>query len=532
MFKMKYNIENTKSRTLYFFLAFTLLILGFQTPTFAQTADNPVVINGNDQNVNTQGVVSNDGYKRTIYYEVVGKDGKTYRTNAAGLDGIGRSLIDLSNMQSLSMVFELENTSSSPITVSDLYYLPGRYPTQANKSYPAQIQMAGEMIFSDPNSDIATNSTYNGKQANEVGPGKAVEYSNVEQVHFIGKAPIPPGTKLTARLPLKLINADKMKMTDGHYFSIINLVFGSAKGPNVAIDIRFTQAVKDKSGNPILSNKGQYIGTVMTEPGAKKYSAVPADIQKVLPHQDLSDYTIANDFFCAEKFFKKCTLPWTDATTDPTLYQGGFYRIKLERIRASLEGTGYTTNGLPYYTYTTREGAELTDANGNPIPRETTDSNGNTLGTLYVELFQYIKAHDTELTVGDKYTPADTLDSIHEYNVKTPTSVDLTDPRVSIDSNVDTSKPGIYKVRYTFKQNDFTVATKDVKVVVKSKEQAAKTESKDKNDNKQALKPVLKKKSSPLAETGLNSYALSMVGLAAIPGVAIILISRRSKKTM
>ena len=197
----------------------------------------------------------------------------------------------------------------------------------------------------------------------------------------------------------------------------------------------------------MLSATGQYLGTTY-DTTTKTYTTVPDYVQKAMAQQSLSDFTIDN-FGLSN---------WVDATTDPTLYTRGRYKLDLSRIRESVSGVGYSvevdkTTGklVDSYTYSApsagSSGVTVVDANGDPVAVDT-----GKIGTVYVALRPVIIPSDVDavITTGDSVDALKTrlIESIKDHDGKT---VPLTSSDVTIDtSKVDNTKPGQYPITYTY----------------------------------------------------------------------------------
>jgi uncharacterized repeat protein (TIGR02543 family) len=209
----------------------------------------------------------------------------------------------------------------------------------------------------------------------------------------------------------------------------------------------FQRQALDKAGDPMLSATGQYLGTTY-DTTTKTYTTVPDYVQKAMAQQSLSDFTIDN-FGLSN---------WVDATTDPTLYTRGRYKLDLSRIRESVSGVGYSvevdkTTGklVDSYTYSVpsagSSGVTVVDANGDPVAVDT-----GKIGTVYVALRPVIIPSDVDavITTGDSVDALKTrlIESIKDHDGKT---VPLTSSDVTIDtSKVDNTKPGQYPITYTY----------------------------------------------------------------------------------
>lgn len=146
-------------------------------------------------------------------------------------------------------------------------------------------------------------------------------------------------------------------------------------------------------------------------------------------------------------------------------YTGASYFIQLDAIKDSVRNVGYSvavnfanpSQLMDYYSYNTIPGATIIDPEtGKPVSPGEIDG----VGTLYIELRKVVDAHDSTISQGSAWKPADNA-TILDHTGK---PVDLASKDVTVTGKVNSSVPGQYQITYKYGPDN---VSKTITVTVK-----------------------------------------------------------------
>lgn len=446
---------------------------------------------------------TNFGVSRTAYFVVTGSDGTEAETNWASANGLeASSIVDKDAVSGLSLRIVVENTTAAPVALSTNEWwmptyegrssgggavatppaaLPRLSSTAATAGLSLQLRAAGATSYQTVDDFTAA------------GSGA----SDIVAVRLLGT--LAPQERVTVDIPLS-IGGGAIRSTYNPYSWLeVNEISAPRLRPlagnqKVRVRLRFAERMTDAAGGDALASTGQLVGGVRDRsndtPGSQntsRFTAVPAEIQALLPNQSVDDIDYVGN---------SDGLASLTASEDPRLFTGGFYHVRLDRVKTALAGTGWSVNNVGYNGRfdTDPNASRLADVYGygpvgvtagtaveDPSTGAPIEMGADGRGMIHIELYQYIEAHDLSLRVGDSYSVADTLDWIRTYagttladgstagldelvNGASVGSGNLA--HVEIDSDVDTSVAGVYHVTYRITFDDGESVYKTVTVTV------------------------------------------------------------------
>lgn len=496
---------------------------------------------------------------------------------------INRSIIDADNYKNLELVLEVYNGSDAEQTVSGSLSIPlDRYTGRSD----AEARLVATDGVYAGTTDAASNVRLQFNGGNGVNSGLVSIFDAVDAYTAAGgtwadlrsvgiTGTVAPGAHLSVHIPLTVTNMSDAILYGSDYANARyrnNAVqFAGRDGAStryISLGVRFARQVTytDAEGavHGLFESTGKYLAGTRDTQTAYNYTQVPAGIQALLPNISKGDIYLDNILYMNRHA----------ATVNDVLYTGGVYRINLDRVKAAVRDSGYSVapgsseRGLYLdipgwywgadedltddlygeYSYLTTGDAKIVSntGDGTQVALNGEDASGNEIGSLYLELRPVISTRDLELSVGDAWTAADSLVSMVDH---AGAAVDVSDTaHVRVVDNVDTSKPGVYQVRYYYYYRGDAAAAGDdyeasltAKVTVKAPVEPAQPEQPTTPDAPAAAdttptsapKRTVKRpvRAAALPQTG--DYVLAgvgiLVGLAAVAVIAALVLKRRKK---
>lgn len=270
--------------------------------------------------------------------------------------------------------------------------------------------------------------------------------------------------------------------------------------------------------------------------GTRVYTSVPADIEKLLPAITAADFIYYNF--------------GSIYPSSPALYTDGIYAIKIRRIFDAIKNDGYSVNIKPngreiweHYKYSPASDSNwIIDYSGSDVtPTE---------NPFYVQVQQIFDTKDITINVGENWTNTDNLlkAEVSTYN---PSTMALTNQHTlksdeyKVEDNVDTSKAGVYHVKYSYEINDNDIVTKTAKVTVLDKKKQSNNSSSsasssstsssetsnkhnERSTSEKSSSSASPKKEAGLPQTGTTTIFALVTGLIAI--ICSILLIKKNKE--
>ncbi|GEP24883.1 DUF5776 domain-containing protein [Lentilactobacillus diolivorans] len=371
-----------------------------------------------------QGVLSDKGIEFNTQLIVNGQSGPYPRL--IGTNQSSNAIIDATRVNSISQEVTIKNTTSEAVKIGSYEVFLPRWmnpnsPVVATDQYSSTTQNGlTTRWFSyvdDHNSDPTALRAFN----------------------ITGTLPAYQEYKLI--IPMKIQDPDSVKVNDT--FNIGNFFYDPYK--EFYSYYRFGKLMTDNDGNSPLDSTGRYLATTRNANGT--YNMLPNDIQQHMPKMNANHEIRINNFPSGsnEVDFQNATV-----NNNTPYYTGALYFIQLDAIKDSVRNVGYSvavkqgTNPsqlMDYYTYNTIPGATIIDPEtGKPVSPGQIDG----VGTLYIELRKVVDAHDSTISQGSAWKPADNA-TILDHNGK---PVDLASKDVTVTGKVNSSVPGQYQITY------------------------------------------------------------------------------------
>lgn len=547
-------------------------------PMNSAVAANTEVMN-NGTTTNNTATTTTDGtntFVHTLYFTAQGSDGNTYTSNLSSTNpAVDDSVLNLDKITKdsdgsyhFNAVVELTPTNA----VSNLNFILTAPSSTSKSSGAPNVQLSGAPVFSGTD---AANVQAASRYSNVAAPGKYYGESqynttfgnpmpNIYYINLRGK--LTAGQKLTVTFPYVLKNADSFDFAQ----ATSSVTFSESIGNNLGItpwgvytstDLTMTRLRFGKTDSAPVSNLWALYNPLKSDYDGKSTNSVRYLFTK---NNNISrgtslNYTytnvpqISNDIVglnASDFEYKNSTsanyepLTTMFANSTPAYNRGGYFRLKLDKIKKAYDGTGWSTNGFytNYYTYTS-------DASGNLVIHGLNDNGGSLpSASINVELWQYLAASENlRLTVGDTFDPAQALEWVRPYNateVRNPLSdatqsklidVTYTDAQGNTVNSVDTSKPGVYTVTYRYwladSNGNRTTDSASVRTTVYvTAQKAADDKGNDTKPQPQPTKPAQgSKKKASLAKTGVDVATMSWVAtLLIVAGAGMIAYRRRN----
>lgn len=473
-----------------------------------QAAASPVYTTmydvSSEQGLHAELTETNFGVSRTAYFVVTGKNGANVETNWASASALqSSSIVDKDDISGLTLRIVVVNTTSSAVALDSSEWWMPTYEGRSSgggavATPPSQMPSLSSSAGSTPTPTLqvrAAGST--GYQSIDDFTAAGGTAADIAAVRLFGT--LAAQEVVTVDVPLS-IDGTAIRSTYNPYSWLeVNEIRAPRLRPlagnqKVRVRLRFAERMTDAAGGDALESTGQIVGGVRDRsndapgsPNTSRFTAVPADIQALLPNQSIDDidYVSNDDNFTS-----------VPAAEDPRLFTGGLYHVRLDRVKTALAGTGWSVNNVGYNGRfdTDPDASRLADVYGygpvgvtagaaveDPSTGDPIEMGTDGRGTVHVELYQYIEAHDLSLRVGDSYSVADTLDWIRTYAGVTLADGSTTGldelvngasvgsgnlAHVEVDSDVDTSAAGVYHVTYRITFDDGESVYKTVTVTV------------------------------------------------------------------
>lgn len=376
------------------------------------------------------------------------------------------------NWQTLEAVYTIRNTSNEAKGLNTWWLLPkysenydkvvGMYKDGRPLLNVDAARMTGDKFTQFANIPEGVNLTFKGATDATYNMNGDVNsflssysWDKLAIIHFGGK--LPAGASITLRMPLKL--EQSLDKVDPSQITSLQEAF-SSPAPTNGILIRVTngEALENLNahGKPVFS-EGVWYGVVRdyNEAGQAYYSRVPDNIQEALP-------SVADS--------KVTTYPWltgqqkTVSANERHTYPGERWDLDLHNIRTAIAPLGWSVAHASSNSACSIDSAGICTRyayiNVDGITIDGGEQKGYYDGqpiASHVELRKVLDGHDIELRVGDTWNEGDNLDEV--FGVKANFSpLDrsaeknelIADGTVSVEDNVDTSKPGEYTVKYIY----------------------------------------------------------------------------------
>ncbi|WP_165496209.1 InlB B-repeat-containing protein [Alloscardovia theropitheci] len=466
-------------------------VLAFFPANHAFAAYDSVMNNGSVPNTSATTTTMPDGsnsFTHALYYTAQGSDGTTYTSNYSTTNpAVEDSVLNLDKMTPdadgnyhFNAVLEITATNNV-----------------SNINYDLTMPSSGSQITGNPNVQFDGAPTFSGTDAASV--QAATTYSNISSPGaYINEATyknqygqnmpnvyymylhgnLSAGQKLTVTIPYLLTNASALDLSTASPSVSFNesvsinpwTIWGQFTGDLTAANLRFARTdstpvsnrwalydilrdqqngVANATGIRYLFTKNNNISTGTS----LDYTLIDV-LQKTNAEVglDSSDYEYKNSD-------SPNYVPVNTMISDGTIAyaRGGYYRLKLDKIKRAYAGTGWSTNGMysDYYTYTTTR-------SGLVIHGAPTDPDG-TYVNMNVELWQYIGGTSNIcLTVGQQFDPKSGISYVRPYNrpeitnplddpvQSTLIDVSYTDAQGNTVANINTAQPGAYTVTYRY----------------------------------------------------------------------------------
>lgn len=381
--------------------------------------------------------------------------------------------------QTLEAVYTLNNTSSEAKNLNTWWLLPKyseNYDTAAKRYTKGKPQlhvdagrMTGDKLTQLTDVPQGVQLTFKGNESTAYGRDMEGDLNTflanhgsqgwdaLDVIHFGGK--LQPGQSITLRIPLKLVGSLEdvnpsagTELREDYYRGSVHADSG--------VSIRVSNGPEEENlnaaGHPVFS-EGVWYGVVRgyNEAGQAYYSRVPDNVQAVLP--SVADSKVTTYSWLTGQ-------PETVPANERHTYPGERWDLDLYNIRKAIAPLGWSVAHGPSnsacsvdsagictrYAYVNIDGATIDGGeikgyyDGQPI-------------VSHVELRKVLDGHDIELRVGDTWNKGDNLDEV--FGVKADFSpLDcsaeknelIANGTVSVEDNVDTSKPGEYTVKYIY----------------------------------------------------------------------------------
>lgn len=158
--------------------------------------------------------------------------------------------------------------------------------------------------------------------------------------------------------------------------------------------------------------------------------------------------------------------------SDSALYNNSTFLLKTEPIFNAIKDHGFTTYAdttrgfWNSYAYNMDLGTSLINKDGELLFDDDSGNNRH----FYVEVHKILDTKDLKLVVGDTWNHYDNL--TYHQNIKvhgSSTTTEIPTDQIRVENNVDTSKPGVYSVKYLYDIAKGRTVTKTAKVTVVSK---------------------------------------------------------------
>lgn len=479
--------------------AMLVLVLASPRPSYAAPSTRSFYT-GSGTGADTRATVVNDapvvadGISYALYYtDESGQTSNFGNTVDTDVTRMNKSIVDVDNNRGLTLVLAATNTADGPRNLGGSLSLPldrytGRHDdealitgsgavsiTSSNTASTATAMLAAPAGLTSgvlPIADVSAAYVANGgtwadlravNLAGQLAPGEAVTVAVLLEATNISDAILHGVTYSNARY-----RNNAKRFNDGNRYLNVNVRF--------ARQVTYEDA--DGTAHGLFESTGKYLAGTRDNPVEYRYTQVPADIQALLPNITKSDIYLNNILYMNRHA----------ATVDDVLYTGGNYYINLDRVKAAVRDRGYSVatgtsaRGLYLdlpgwvqsvdadltddlygeYSYMTTGAANIASntGDGSEVPLNTEDASGAEIGSLYLELRPVITTRDLTLNVGDSWTAADNLVSMVDHG---GAAVDPADAeRARVVHNVDTSKPGVYQVRfYYYHRGDAAAAGDD-----------------------------------------------------------------------
>lgn len=475
-----------------------------QTESTSATAkvksDDEQLIYNNIYNENPSVEQNTSGIISSMKFIATDKNGKVYssgnawdRSTAVTDESIVNStvsnygdILDVSNTKALSEVAHFENTSNGDLRLGVSIRLPKYYGNTASLSSSNTLAKALSTGGNDIKITFALTGQAGGKTMDEW--GSLFSWENVREIQLSGI--IKPASKVSLTVDFDLSTlTPKTNLRSEKRLT-------SPQKNYTGIDLR----VSEKMYNVEDNIYGKYAGAYrITENGKNIYKQVPKSIQEALPNVAKEDliYSMFKRLYTAGKQ-ADLTLKSDDAAFDNSQFL-----INTERIFNAVKDLGYTVyadaqRGLwNSYAYSMTSGLQFTDGNGENVKLGEEDVYGIQLSPYYVELHKIFETEDIWLTVGQEWNEYDNLTykkgviPLGEKEAK-----ELDNSEIQVQHNVDTSKVGVYDVKYLYEIDTDKYVTITAKVYV-----TARYDDKDIDDKSDKDKPDQKPKSDEQAKS-------------------------------
>lgn len=415
--------------------------------------------------------VSNSGLAYSLYWESANGQTSNYGSDGNTFDPsrLARSLVDIDNYQSLKAVLTVSNSSSAPRRLEGVFRLPLYGYTGTHDNEALLRATASTLTSTDASTGVTAALLSQGASEATATPvplsGAASAYAaaggdmgSLDRILLAGS--IAPGETVRIEIPLALAN-DSDAILWGAQWSSISYVRPNSNTYGtlpISSEIRFarqmTHVDADGAARGLLDSTGRYFLGVRSDEGSYNYVQAPEEIQASAPRISLGDLAV-NNIVGSDRH---------EATVDDVVYSGARYYINLDRIKAAVRDLGWSVAAgssveidpdpaddlYSEYTYGTYGAPFLraNDASGTRLHLNSTDLNGVDIGTLFTEVRNVIETRDLELSVGDSWSAADSLVSMVDHAGDRVSPDDAAHVRVV--SDVDTTRPGTYSVRFYY----------------------------------------------------------------------------------
>ena len=281
----------------------------------------------------------------------------------------------------------------------------------------------------------------------------------------------------------------------------------------------FTALTESDYKFPVEETMGQKIIATLVDPedGHDIMVLAPQEIQDRMPTatDDIIKYDRWND-------------PDMDAAGDENAYTTSRSIIKTQPIFDAICDLGYTTRvdsekgfwDRYRYDFLGKGTLKNPDGSAAEIPADAKHI------IYHASVIKILDTKDLSLKVGDKWDDFDNL-TYHQDCQNNEVPLD----KIKVDHNVDTSKPGVYDVKYSYEIADGHIVSRTAKVTVVGPEDNDNNGDKDKPDNTDDDNKIddTEEKDDDV-KTGDESGLYMYFGVAAAAALGLIVTAKLKRK--
>lgn len=440
-----------------FSTAAVLVLGGLGTPVFAADNNASGAFVTNEANENSP-IFESGNFRADVRFSAENKNGHTETSSSVHVPSNPIEQVTINNVKSMAVTGQIKNTSSNTNTGSIQIYLPAAYTAlYASFGVDTQDMRVDTKRVSDVNSLMKSSNPQSKVKINYVYTGTDKTPSQLEKIQLNGEW--APGETFDINIPMTTPALNKENIIQawigGNYYE--EKIKAIQKYDKV-VDIADLEGAKIY---PAISEDNNGTGTykvwedlIPYMPTMSKNLIIASNKQSVLP-----DASKNPDFSTIQ--------------SDDALYTNSQYLIKTEPIFDAIKDHGYSTysdvldNGTRgfwnSYAYGMQASAhQLVNQDGEPYK---IDQNGNKRH-FYVQVHKVLDAEDLYLNVGDSWDNYDNLTYHKTVRKNTADSTDIPTDKIKVEDNVDTSRAGVYDVKYLYDVAPGKTVTISAKVYV------------------------------------------------------------------